>query len=124
MPFSRNYITERQEFSRIILYPDFLVGRRHYDGGYENLLMLFVGIEILSISHVHAGGQPQKQLRSNEAALKYFLMGSFATGILLFGIVLIYGATGTFKLPILRRYFCQNQRYRLNADDGNWCITY
>ena len=40
-------------------------------------------------------------MRSNEAALKYFLMGAFATGILLFGIALLYGATGTFELSRL-----------------------
>jgi NADH-quinone oxidoreductase subunit N len=65
---------------------------------YENLLMLFIGIEILSICMYVLAGSDKKSLRSNEAALKYFLMGAFATGILLFGIALIYGATGTFYI--------------------------
>ncbi len=43
-------------------------------------------------------GSEKRNLRSNEAALKYFLMGAFATGILLFGIALLYGATGSFSL--------------------------
>jgi NADH-quinone oxidoreductase subunit N len=68
---------------------------------YNHLLMLFVGIEILSISMYVLAGSDKRNVRSNEAALKYFLMGAFATGILLFGIALLYGATGTFALSAL-----------------------
>lgn len=66
--------------------------------GFENLIMLFVGIEILSLAMYVLTGSDKRNLRSNEAALKYFLMGSFATGILLFGMALLYGATGTFTI--------------------------
>ncbi|NQW78393.1 MAG: NADH-quinone oxidoreductase subunit N [Chitinophagaceae bacterium] len=71
---------------------------------FDNLLMLFIGIEILSIPLYILTGADKKNLFSNEAALKYFLMGSFSTGILLLGITFIYGATGSFHLvePILR----------------------
>jgi len=71
---------------------------------FDNLLMLFLGIEILSIPLYILTGADKKNLFSNEAALKYFLMGSFSTGILLLGITFIYGATGSFHLvePILR----------------------
>lgn len=63
---------------------------------FGNLAMFFLGIEILSISlYVLAASQP-KNVKSNEAGMKYFLMGAFASGILLFGIALVYGATGTF----------------------------
>ena len=65
---------------------------------YENLIMLFVGLEILSVSMYVLTGSDKRNLRSNEAALKYFLMGSFATGILLFGVALVYGATGSFDI--------------------------
>jgi len=70
---------------------------------FDNLLMLFIGIEILSIPLYILTGADKKNLLSNEASLKYFLMGSFSTGILLLGITLIYGATGSFHLatPIL-----------------------
>ncbi|RZK93397.1 MAG: NADH-quinone oxidoreductase subunit N, partial [Hymenobacter sp.] len=64
----------------------------------NHLIMLFVGIEILSISMYCLAGSDKRNVRSNEAALKYFLQGAFATGILLFGIALVYGATGTFQL--------------------------
>jgi NADH-quinone oxidoreductase subunit N len=71
---------------------------------FNGLLMLFLGIEILSIPLYILTGADKKNLRSNEASLKYFLMGSFSTGIMLMGITLIYGATGTFAMghsPIL-----------------------
>ena len=65
---------------------------------YSNLAMLFLGIEILSISLYILAGSKMNDLFSNEASFKYFLMGSFATGFLLFGIALVYGATGSFDL--------------------------
>jgi NADH-quinone oxidoreductase subunit N len=70
---------------------------------FDNLLMLFIGIEILSIPLYILTGADKKNLFSNEASLKYFLMGSFSTGILLLGITFIYGATGSFHLtmPVL-----------------------
>lgn len=70
---------------------------------FNNLLMLFIGIEILSIPLYILTGADKKNLFSNEASLKYFLMGSFSTGILLLGIAFIYGATGSFHLtaPII-----------------------
>lgn len=69
---------------------------------YNNLLMLFIGIEILSIPLYILTGSDKKNLKSNEAALKYFLMGSFSTGIMLMGIALMYGGTGTFQLEVMR----------------------
>ena len=66
--------------------------------GYNNLLILFIGIEILSIPQYILAGSDKRNLKSSEAALKYFLMGSFSTGILLMGITLLYGATGTFDI--------------------------
>ena len=67
---------------------------------FDNLLMLFIGIEILSIPLYILTGADKKNLFSNEASLKYFLMGSFSTGILLLGITFIYGATGSFHLTM------------------------
>jgi NADH-quinone oxidoreductase subunit N len=64
---------------------------------FTNLLMLFLGIEILSLSLYVLAGLRKKDLLSNESSLKYFLMGAFSTGFLLFGIALIYGATGSFS---------------------------
>ncbi len=75
---------------------------------FSNLVMLFIGIEILSISLYILAGSKKTNLKSNEASLKYFLMGSFATGFLLFGIVLLYGATGSFNLQSITTYVTIN----------------
>jgi NADH-quinone oxidoreductase subunit N len=64
----------------------------------RDLLMLFIGIELMSISFYVLAGFLRKRLASNEAALKYFLLGAFATGFLIYGIALIYGAAGTTNL--------------------------
>lgn len=64
---------------------------------FKSLLILFLGIEILSIPLYILAGSDKRSLKSNEASLKYFLMGSFSTGLMLMGIALIYGATGTFN---------------------------
>jgi NADH-quinone oxidoreductase subunit N len=65
---------------------------------FNNLLMLFLGIEILSIPQYILAGVDKRNLKSSEASLKYFLMGSFSTGILLMGITLLYGAAGSFNV--------------------------
>lgn len=62
---------------------------------FNNMAMLFLGIEILSLSLYALAGSRKESMSSNEASFKYFLMGSFATGFLLFGITLVYGATGS-----------------------------
>ena len=63
-----------------------------------DLIVIFLGLEVMSISVYVLAGAWRTQPRSNEAALKYFLLGAFATGFLLYGIALIYGATGSFRL--------------------------
>jgi len=65
---------------------------------YNNMLMLFIGIEILSIPQYILAGSDKRNLKSSEASLKYFLMGAFSTGILLMGITLLYGAARTFNI--------------------------
>lgn len=65
---------------------------------FGNLAMFFLGIEILSIALYVLAASDRLNLKSNEAGMKYFLMGSFASGIILFGICLIYGAMGSFDI--------------------------
>ncbi|HWB64282.1 MAG TPA: NADH-quinone oxidoreductase subunit N [Chitinophagales bacterium] len=74
---------------------------------FGNLVMFFLGLEVLSISLYILAGSKRKDIRSNEAGMKYFLMGSFASGILLFGIALIYGETGTFDVYEIARLKAQ-----------------
>ncbi|MBK6483854.1 MAG: NADH-quinone oxidoreductase subunit N [Chitinophagaceae bacterium] len=71
---------------------------------FTSMLMLFLGIEILSLSLYILAGLKKKDLLSNEASLKYLLMGAFATGFLLFGIAMLYGATGSFMLSDIAYY--------------------
>ncbi len=80
---------------------------------YNTLLTLFLGIEIMSIPLYILTGSDKRNLKSNEAALKYFLMGAFSTGIMLMGIAFIYGgnvegsfyidniALGVGKMPVM-----------------------
>lgn len=63
---------------------------------FKSLLILFLGIEIISIPLYILTGSDKRNLKSNEASLKYFLLGAFSTGLLLMGIALIYGAQGSF----------------------------
>jgi NADH-quinone oxidoreductase subunit N len=67
---------------------------------FNSLLMLFIGIEIISIPLYILTGSDKRNLKSNEASLKYFLMGAFSTGIMLLGIAFLYGASakGSFFL--------------------------
>ncbi|MEW6201878.1 MAG: NADH-quinone oxidoreductase subunit N [bacterium] len=69
-----------------------------------NLLMVFLGIEVLSIALYVLAGINRRRLASGEAALKYLLLGAFATGFLLYGIAMIYGATGTIELDKIAEY--------------------
>ncbi len=75
---------------------------------FNNMAMLFLGIEILSISLYVLAGSLKGSMFSNEASFKYFLMGSFATGFLLFGIALVYGATGSFSITTVTSILQQN----------------
>src|SRR6202789_3472020 len=68
----------------------------------NDLIMIFIGLEISSIATYILAGYLRNDKRNNEAALKYFLLGSFATAFLLYGVALIYGVTGTTKLDEIR----------------------
>lgn len=63
---------------------------------FRSLLILFLGIEIISIPLYILTGSDKRNLKSNEASLKYLLLGAFSTGLMLMGIALIYGASGSF----------------------------
>lgn len=76
---------------------------------FNNMAVLFLGIEILSISLYVLAGSNKENLFSTEAAFKYFLMGSFATGFLLFGMTLVYGATGSFNIPTIANFIAGHQ---------------
>ncbi len=68
----------------------------------NELIMIFVGLEISSIASYILAGFLRDDRRANESALKYFLLGSFATAFFLYGIAWIYGMTGTTNLAVIR----------------------
>lgn len=72
--------------------------------GAHHLLMTFIGIEILSVSLYVLAGSNRTKTTSNEAGMKYFLMGAFASGVLLFGMVLLYGAVGSLHYHKLNKF--------------------
>ena len=86
------------KFSDFIAIKIFLLAGAVAMVSFTNLAMFFLGIEVLSISLYILAASRRLDIKSNEAGMKYFLMGSFASGIILFGICLVYGATGYFNL--------------------------
>jgi len=83
-----------------------------------DLIVIFLGLEVMSVAAYALAGIARGESRSNEAALKYFLLGAFATGFLLFGVALVYGATGSTALPLIAQRLAQlgsEQRVLLTA---------
>ena len=97
---SRHYISENEmnfgEYYVLLLTA--VSGMMFMTSGLD-LLVIFIGLEIMSISSYILVGIKRKVARANEAALKYLLLGAFSTGFLLYGISMLYGATGSTILP-------------------------
>ena len=70
--------------------------------GANELVTAFVGLEMSSISSYILAGFRRRALKSNESSLKYFILGSFATAFFLYGIAMVYGATGTTRLDLVQ----------------------
>lgn len=102
----------------VLISDDYLKGIGHYHGetyamilfattgmltlaGSNDLITLFVGLETMSICLYVMAGLFKNEKSGAESALKYFLLGAFSTGFLLYGTALIYGATGTTNLPAI-----------------------
>lgn len=75
---------------------------------FTNMLTFFLGVEILSIPLYVLVGSNKQKFKSNEAAFKYFVLGAFASAFMLFGIALIYGATGSFDIATIAATPIQN----------------
>lgn len=70
-----------------------------------NFLVIFLGLEVLSVSSYALAGLKRKDEKSSEAAIKYFLMGSFASAFLVFGLALLFGASHEMAIPEIIAYF-------------------
>jgi NADH-quinone oxidoreductase subunit N len=69
--------------------------------GAKDLFMIFLGLELMSISFYALAGINRKSLKANEASLKYFLLGAFATGFIVYGIALIYGTAQSTSIEVI-----------------------
>ena len=98
---------QRGEYYALILFS--LVGQCILATA-SDLIMVFIGLEISSIATYVLAGFLRDDRRNNESALKYFLLGSFATAFLLYGIAWIYGLAGSTNLDTIRRVLDQEQR--------------
>ncbi len=96
------YKNHQTKISDFIAIKIFLLSGAVAMVSFGNLSMFFLGIETLSISLYILAGSNRLDVKSNEAGMKYFLMGSFASGIILFGICLVYGAMGSFDILEIR----------------------
>ncbi|MDI9256368.1 NADH-quinone oxidoreductase subunit N [Flavobacterium sedimenticola] len=90
------------KFSDFVAIKIFLLAGAVAMVSFTNLSMFFLGIEVLSISLYVLAASKRLDIKSNEAGMKYFLMGSFASGIILFGICLIYGAMMSFDVTFIK----------------------
>ncbi len=106
---SRHYISENEmnfgEYYVLLLTA--VSGMMFMTSGLD-LLVIFIGLEVMSISSYILVGMKRKVAVANEAALKYLLLGAFSTGFLLYGISLLYGATGSTLLPAIIAEIQQN----------------
>ena len=71
----------------------------------NNLVMVFLGLEVGSIALYVLAGMTRSSIFSDEAAMKYFLLGSFASAIFIYGVALIYAGTGQFEILAIRNFF-------------------
>ncbi|HRR24572.1 MAG TPA: proton-conducting transporter membrane subunit, partial [Bacteroidia bacterium] len=109
MLMSRNYFNSESSMSEHFALIVFALTGGVMMTTFSNMSILFLGLEILSFSLYIMAGSDKTNIKSNEAAMKYFIMGSFATGFLLFGITLIYGATSSFNIQEIANYTQQNK---------------
>ena len=70
----------------------------------NDLIIVFLGLEILSIALYVLAGYHRRRARSQEAAIKYFVLGAFSSAFFLYGVALVYGATGSTNLGFVARY--------------------
>ncbi len=90
------------EFYSLVL---FAVSGMMFLGSASDLVTVFLGVEIMSISIYVLVGFNRGRMESTEAALKYLILGAFASGFLLYGIAMIYGATGTTNIAQVAEFF-------------------
>lgn len=99
---SRNYLIKEEinfgEFYSLLLFS--VLGMMLMVQA-NDIIMIFLGLELMSVCFYVLAGFLRRRIKSNESAMKYFLLGAFMTGFLLYGMALMYGVTGTTKISII-----------------------
>ncbi|MBN1992590.1 MAG: NADH-quinone oxidoreductase subunit N [Anaerolineae bacterium] len=96
---------QRGEYYTLLL---FAVSGMMLMGAATDLIIVFLGLEIMSIALYILAAFNRRQMASGEAGLKYFVLGAYASAFFLYGVALIYGATGSTNLHLIGRWFTQN----------------
>src|SRR5436309_6848673 len=86
------------EYYALILFAT--VGKMFLGNGYD-LILLYIALELMAVTFYVLVAFTKRQRRSNEAGMKYFLLGAFSSGILLYGMSLLYGITGSTNLGVM-----------------------
>ncbi len=97
--YLRGENAESGEYYALLL---FCIAGQSFMASANELIMIFIGLEISSIASYVLAGYLRRDLRNTESAIKYFLLGSFATAFLLYGVAWIYGFTGSTDLQAIR----------------------
>ena len=97
---------QRGEYYALVLFATAGMGIL---GGANEMVTAFLGLEMSSISTYILAGFRKRALASNEASLKYFILGSFATAFFLYGVAMTYGATGTTRIDAVQQYLSSTQ---------------
>lgn len=105
-PYFDKFKSSSTEFYNMVL---FSVAGMMLIAHSNHMLTVFIGIELMSVAFYVMAGFFRFNIRSVEASLKYFLLGAFATGFLVYGMAMIYGATGSFEFPEIYKAITTNQ---------------
>lgn len=84
----------------------------------NNLLVVYVGLELLSLSMYAMAALRRDSVQATEAAMKYFVLGALASGFLLYGMSMVYGGTGTLEIPAIAKALSTNSAANLTAAFG------
>jgi len=79
----------------------------------NNLVSIYVALELMALSSYVLAGYFKAEIKSTEAALKYFVLGAFSSGVLLYGLSLVYGVTGEMGIPELAKIFAGAEKSNL-----------
>ena len=79
----------------------------------DNLVSIYVALELMALSSYVLAGYFKGEIKSTEAALKYFILGAFSSGVLLYGLSLVYGVAGEMGLPELAKLFATQEKSNL-----------